>query len=81
MTENEGGGEGPPPEIEIKPVKKYKKPNAEERQKIIRAEKMDKLEDEINKIQSTENIQKVYRGSKARKKSVVIHYHLPNYQF
>jgi hypothetical protein len=68
MAGSEGGGEEKPPTIEVKPVKKYKKPSAEERQKIIRAEKIDKLGDEINKIQSTEKIQKVYRGSKARKK-------------
>ena len=53
IAESEGGGEGTPHEIEVKPVKKYKpvnkysKPSAEERQKILRAEKMDKLEDEL----------------------------------
>ena len=72
IPENEGGGEGPPPEIEVKPVKKYSKPSAEERQKILRAEKMDKLENEIQQIHSNESakrIQKVFRGSKARRET------------
>ena len=66
---SEGGGEGKPPTIEVKPVKKFNRPSAEERQKILRAEKMDKLEDEINQIQSAEKIQKVFRGSKARRET------------
>ena len=75
IAESEGGGEEPPPEIEVKPVKKYKpvnkysKPSAEERQKILRAEKIKKLEDELQQIHSNESaksIQKVFRGNKAR---------------
>jgi hypothetical protein len=70
---SEGGGEGKPPTIEVKPVKKYKKPSAEERQKILRAEKIDKLDSELSvvkekhKNKSAENIQKVFRRNLVRK--------------
>ena len=77
IAESEGGGEGTPHEIEVKPVKKYKpvnkysKPSAEERQKVLRAEKIKKLEDELQQIQiNTENnsakiIQKLFATSKS----------------
>jgi len=58
ITEYEGGGEGPPPEIEVKP-------SAEERQKLLRAEKMDKLEDDLNKIE----IVQLKNEYKARRKT------------
>ena len=56
ITENEGGREGPPPEIEVKPVNKYSKRSAEERQAKLRANKMEKIKDELHKIESTEKI-------------------------
>jgi len=53
---SEGGGEGKPPTIEVKPVKKYNRPSAEERQKILRAEKIDKLDSELSVVKEKHEI-------------------------